>query len=64
MRATGDDIYVYETGGVQPVRRIDLGDDVVLAARGLAWRPAESWLYAITTPPAGGAPSLHVLPSL
>ncbi|MDP9794714.1 hypothetical protein J2S43_003226 [Catenuloplanes nepalensis] len=64
VRSTSDDIYVYEIGGVQPERRIDLGNDVVLAARGLAWRPAESWLYAVTVPPAGGAPSLHVLPSL
>ncbi|GAB7038304.1 MULTISPECIES: hypothetical protein [Catenuloplanes] len=64
VRSTGDDVYVYEIGGVQPERRVDLGNDVVLAARGLAWRPAEPWLYAITTPPAGGAPGPHVLPSL
>lgn len=60
VRASGDDIYVYETGGVIPENRIDLGSDV-LAPRGLLWSPDDQHLYAITVPPAGGAPTLHVI---
>ena len=60
VRATGDDIYVYETGGVVPERRIDITTDV-LAPRGLVWSPDSETLYAVTQPAAGGAPTLHVI---
>ncbi|MEU8236181.1 hypothetical protein AB0C12_41880 [Actinoplanes sp. NPDC048967] len=60
VRASGDDIYVYETGGVVPERRIDLSSDV-LAPRGLVWSPDSETLYAVTQPAAGGAPTLHVI---
>ena len=59
VRATGDDIYIYETGGVVPEARIDVSTDV-LAPRGLIWAPKGDHLYAITQPPTGGAPTLHV----
>ncbi|MGW4947750.1 YncE family protein [Actinoplanes sp. NPDC004185] len=60
VRATGDDIYIYETGGVVPEARIDISTDV-LVPRGLVWSPDSTHLYAITAPPAGGAPTLHVI---
>lgn len=60
VRSTGDDVYIYEIGGVVPERRIDLSDDV-LAPRGLTWSPDSDTLYAVTVPPAGGAPTLRVL---
>jgi sugar lactone lactonase YvrE len=60
VRATGDDIYVYETGGVVPERRLDITDDV-LAPRGLVWSPDSRTLYAVTQPPAGTTPTLHVI---
>lgn len=60
VRATGDDIYVYETGGVVPERGIDITDDV-LAPRGLTWSPDSETLYAVSVPPTGSAPTLHVI---
>jgi sugar lactone lactonase YvrE len=59
VRSTGDDVYVYEMGGVQPERRIDVGTEVVVP-RGVTWSPDSDRLYIVTQPPAGGAPSLHV----
>ncbi|MFG1605154.1 YncE family protein [Actinoplanes sp. NPDC049265] len=60
VRATGDDIYLYETGGVVPEKRIDITDDV-LAPRGLTFSDDMEHLYAVTVPAAGGAPELHVI---
>lgn len=60
VRSTADDIYLYETGGVVPEKRIDISDDV-LAPRGLTWSDDMEHLYAVTVPPAGGAPELHVI---
>jgi sugar lactone lactonase YvrE len=59
VRATGDDVYVYEMGGVIPERRLDVSTDVA-APRGIAWSPDSDDLYVITQPPAGGPPTLHV----
>lgn len=63
VRSTSDDIYFWEIGGVQPITRINLGDDVVLASRGLAWAQSldHYWLYAITQSPTGGQPTLHII---
>ncbi|SCL62225.1 YncE family protein [Micromonospora yangpuensis] len=60
VRATGDDVYVYELGGVIPTERLDLTGDV-LAPRGLAWSADGDTLYAVSEPPAGGSPTLHVV---
>lgn len=60
VRATGDDVYVYEIGGVVPERRLNLTGNV-LAPRGLRFSPDSETLYAISQPPAGGAPTLHVV---
>ncbi|GLY93882.1 hypothetical protein [Actinoplanes sp. NBRC 103695] len=60
VRSTGDDIYLYETGGVAPEKRIDISEDV-LAPRGLTWSDDMEHLYAVTLPPTGGAPELHVI---
>ncbi|MEV6492323.1 hypothetical protein AB0M20_27420, partial [Actinoplanes sp. NPDC051633] len=60
VRAAGDDIYIYETGGVVPEERIDVSTDV-LAPRGLTWSSDMEHLYAVTVPPAGGPPTLHVI---
>ena len=60
VRATGDDVYVYEMGGVIPERRLDISADVV-APRGLVWAPDGDSLHVVTQPPAGGPPTLHVV---
>jgi hypothetical protein len=60
VRATGDDVYVYEMGGVIPESRLDVSSDVV-APRGVTWSPDSSRLYVVTQPPAGGEPTLHVV---
>jgi hypothetical protein len=60
VRAAGDDIYLYETGGVVPERRIDITGDV-LAPRGLIFSDDMEHLYAVSVPAAGGAPELHVI---
>jgi sugar lactone lactonase YvrE len=59
VRSTGDDVYVYEMGGVVPEERLDVSSDV-MAPRGLAWSPDSERLYVMTQPPAGGSPELHV----
>ncbi|MEJ3749691.1 hypothetical protein WEI85_45835 [Actinomycetes bacterium KLBMP 9797] len=59
VRATGDDVYVYEMGGVVPEQRLDVSTDVV-APRGVTWSPDSERLYVVTQPPAGGPPELHV----
>jgi DNA-binding beta-propeller fold protein YncE len=60
VRANGDDVYVYETGGVVPERRLDLTGDVV-APRGITWSPDSQRLYVVTQPAAGGPPTLRVV---
>jgi sugar lactone lactonase YvrE len=59
VRATGDDIYVYEMGGIIPEERLNVSTDVV-APRGVTWSPDSETLYVVTQPPAGGPPELHV----
>ncbi|MDG4822021.1 hypothetical protein O7635_09155 [Asanoa sp. WMMD1127] len=59
VRSTGDDVYIYEMGGVIPEQRLNVSTDVV-TPRGIAWSPDSDDLYVITQPPAGGPPTLHV----
>jgi YVTN family beta-propeller protein len=60
VRANGNDVYVYEIGGVVPERQLDLTADVV-APRGITWSPDSQRLYVVTQSAAGGAPTLHVV---
>jgi YVTN family beta-propeller protein len=60
VRNPQDDVYVYKIDGVTPVRRINLGDELLLD-RGLTWSPKSDRLYAVTQGADGGAPTLHVI---
>lgn len=61
VRTSGDDVFIYHPGDATAERTLDVTSDV-LAPRGLAWSADNRTLYAVTEPPAGGAPTLHVVP--
>lgn len=56
----GDDVFVYEPGGVLPVDRLDVTTDVV-ALRGLAWSKYAGELFVITVGANGGSPTLRII---
>ena len=55
-----NDVFIYEPGGVLPVERLDVTDDVV-ALRGLAWSRYADKLFAVTVGATGGSPTLEIV---
>jgi len=55
-----NDVFIYEPGGVLPVQRLDITEDVV-ALRGLAWARYTSRLFVITVGATGGSPTLRII---
>ncbi len=61
VRNPRDDAYLYKTGGAVPENTLNITDSGVLAPRGLTWADGTRKLLAITTPPNGTTPTLHVI---
>ncbi|GLY93916.1 hypothetical protein Acsp02_11720 [Actinoplanes sp. NBRC 103695] len=56
----GNDVLIYEPGGVLPVNRLDITEDVV-ALRGLAWSEYATKLFVITVVTSSGPPTLRII---